>query len=362
MVWTSAVCSGERFDGTMYLGVIVKRAYRMGPRGLEPSDAAPVIHREAVTRPCGDDALLQHDSDLLCFDKALTDVIVLGSAHSSRPVTSLDTGVCVGGLRREVRVTGKRCLRVRADGVLSATPAESFRSMPLGWEHAYGGRDVDAERRLGFDADGARCALETLDAEASERVGAISDPRNRHGRGFCLDVERRRLDGMELPTQSDPGDAGGLERLLARSPLDWALRPVPAGYGPIDPLTFPRIAHAGVWPASDKGMPEPGSVDPLFANCAALGMASRLEGGERVSLRHLHRRSDLVELELPRQRPRLLIEPPNTRTFELCAKLDTVLLEPDEDRVTLTWSGAMDVGGVFPEALCEEVRHAAIWN
>jgi hypothetical protein len=39
-----------------------------------------------------------------------------------------------------------------------------------------------------------------------------------------------------------------------------------------------------------------------------------------------------------------------------------VLLEPEIDRVTLTWAGALPVAAVYPDAMVDEMRHGVVWS
>ena len=103
--------------------------------------------------------------------------------------------------------------------------------------------------------------------------------------------------------------------------------------------------------------------DPRAFNVAAPGLGlARLQGNEKVTLWHLSPRAEVLELRLPGDRPQILIEPPGTRTYELEPVLGTVLLEPDEDRVTMTWTGALPVAAPYGAEQCEELRHAVVWN
>jgi hypothetical protein len=358
------------------LGLLVKVAYRMeGDLRLTRLPEGPPVHLEPVygSRTPEGERQLMHDSDRLAFRKPCTDVLLQGSAHSTRgSVVELDTGLSVGSMRKRVRVRGDRRLRADAPGPLGAADSEGFVAMPLDWAHAYGGRDVHAERK----------AARSADAPPEARWGTCAYPRNRVGRGFFLDTSRERLDGVLLPNLDDPEDPVEPERILAADTLDWADRPLGASYGPIDVLTVPRcffhlvrpdwrpdsrplreMALGCVGPADlrDRHLAEP--PDPRVFCCAPAGLArERLRGNERISLWHLHRSFELLELDLPAERPRLLLEPPGAGVREMPAQLQTVLIEPDEDRVTLTWTGSMPVAAVFPESMCREMRHGVIWE
>jgi hypothetical protein len=372
----SIVHSWTTTDGSPRLGVLAKRSYRIEPgRRATPLAEVPDIHLEPVLgeeNERGEPPLL-HDTDLLAFERPLTDVLLRGQAHSTQGnVVELDTGLELGSARKKVRARGARRVLVGSDGRLAASAAEPFASMPLEWTRAYGGRDRHAEER----------AQRRRHLAPEDALGTIVYPRNRAGRGFYSDVDRDRLSGELLPNLDDPEDPVEPRRLLARGPGDWVDRPTAAGYGPIDWLTFPRcmfhllrpdwdppaatireLALGALGPGDlrDRGFDE--APDPRWANSAPAGLAvCRLQGHERARLWHLHRQHELLELELPGERPRLLLEPPNAGVREMQPLLQTVLIEPDEDRLTLTWTGSILVAAVFPEPMCREMRHAVVWE
>jgi hypothetical protein len=102
--------------------------------------------------------------------------------------------------------------------------------------------------------------------------------------------------------------------------------------------------------------------DPRVQNCAPAGLAvCRLRGGERVSLWNLHRHHELLEFDLPADTPRIMVELPGVGTREMEPLLHTVLIEPDDDRVTLAWAGSIDVAAPYPEEMTRTLRCAAIW-
>ncbi len=80
-----------------------------------------------------------------------------------------------------------------------------------------------------------------------------------------------------------------------------------------------------------------------------------------MSLWNLHPAHEVWELTLPGDSPRLLLQPPGCDAAELPARLQTVHVEPDEDRVTLTWTGTLAVAAPFPEDMCDTMRKAARW-
>ncbi len=378
----ATVVHSSSLDERACVGLITKRVYRLHSGRLGAGSPAPIV-REAVYRELGeDDVSLVTDSDLYGLQKPTTDILLAGSAFSHHgSVSELRTALIAGAARKSVLVTGDRVLRVGVDGTLSASAPQPFERMRLGWHRAYGGRDLGTEQaRHNQGRTRSRTSPPSLE-EVLEHA-SIAYPRNRQGRGFFVDRERRRLDGVPLPNLSDPEDPIELKRLLAVDPCDWIDRPMPAGYGPIGALTFPRCFRYGLGIVCSRrtlpvreialgalrghevdALEEPRGADAHAFNCAPPGLATtRLFGGERIELFNLHRSAARFTFELPAERPRLVIEPPNAGSFELEAKLATVFIEPDEDRVTLTWAGATAAAGIYTPEACAQMRHAAIWN
>jgi hypothetical protein len=237
--------------------------------------------------------------------------------------------------------------------------------MPLSWERAFGGQDAPPPGSIW--------------GELFPEV-PVTYPRNAYGQGFFLDRDRKRAHDSPAPNLDDPDDPVTPERLFAPAPGAWLDLPVAACFEPIDWCTFPRSAFGPAVPAevpvrevfevrtgacSRADAVRRGARAPYLRifNCAPAGLAqARLRGGERVVLWHVHRSAPMVEFDLPRERPRLYLKPRGCHAHELAAQLQTVLIEPDEDRVTLTWSGTLDVAAPYPEEMCITMERAVRWE
>src|SRR5262249_23495845 len=96
---------------------------------------------------------------------------------------------------------------------------------------------------------------------------------------------------------------------------------------------------------------------PRVYNMAPSGLAvCRLRGNERVRLWNLHREHAVLEFDLPDDEPRLSIDVPGVGARKLEPRLGTVRIQPDLDRVVLTWSGFIEVATVYPEELLATMR------
>jgi hypothetical protein len=383
MTTSTLLLSGQIPGGGPCLAIIANRAYRIEPghRATPLPDAIPVSIEPSYAPSSNESAgrRLVEEAHATAIGKPLTDVLVRGAARSLRgPVPVVETGVRVGAARKAVRAVGNRRIAVGIAGLSFSSP-EPFIEMPLLWDHAYGGRDQHAERL--FAEREPRASFGLRDDLAPFKLQVLY-PRNGAGRGYALDLDRARLDGARAPNLEDPTDPVTPDRLLSVTTNDWIDRPVAACYEPIDVFTFPRAAFF-IRPAFDpparpvhevsvgavlredleKKLDLCNLTNPRMYNAAPAGLAvCRLEGAERVSLWNMHARHELLELDLPDDRPRLLIEPPGVAPRELRPLLQTVLVEPDADRVTLTWAGVLPVAMPYPEEMVASMRHGVVWS
>jgi hypothetical protein len=371
-------------DGKSYLCLTAKRAYsiRQGERAEPLAEVPPIVSEAEYTASESAAAeRLVADSDLFPGLKPVTDVIVRGTAYSHRgAATSFRASVRVGPVARTVQVWGDRTIELGRGGALTFSTPRPVASVPLVWDRAYGGRDEHAEEKL-YAPRGAG-ALSPRDGRPA-RMGPLTYPRNPAGRGFFVDVDRERMAGRPAPNLEDPLDPVTPDRLAAPSYRAWIDCPAAGCFEPIDVFTFPRAVfflpaaferpkrelheeRIGVVSLEeiDRRMTGfDGRVDPRAFNGAAPGMAKvRLAGGERAELQNLHPRHPIFEFDLPGDVPELLLEPPGVRPCQLAPSLQTVLIEAERDRVTLTWAGLLEVAMPYPEERVESMRRAVVWD
>ncbi|MEJ7731855.1 MAG: DUF2169 domain-containing protein [Polyangiaceae bacterium] len=360
--------------GASWIALIAKRAYSFE----SDREARSILgHDEIVRSPVFGEPdahgfrSLAQDTDLFAAEKLLTDVLVDGHVHARSSVTRVDVALKVGVVSKRVRVHGDRMFTPGATATRFEQPA-AFTRLPLTWQRAYGGVDRGTRGHIGSKHWGAR-----------KRGGmwpVLAYPRNPLGTGFMTDAEG---DGRPtaLPNFEDPDDPVTPARLVPTSPDSWLDLPVAAGFGPIDPLTFPRslfalcpvfetprrpvrelatgaVLREELASALERGRP----ASKRIYNCAPAGQAiCRFVGGETVSLLNLHPERELVHFQLPRTKPQLLVEPPGCRAREVEPLLQTVRIEPDQGRVTLTWAGKLQVAFPFSEEDCARMRAAAVF-
>ena len=236
-----------------------------------------------------------------------TDVLLIGRAWGPQGQAVHETLVRVLAAERQksIRVIGDRVWQ--SDG--APTAPEPFEAMPLVWERAFGGAHP-----LGEDM--------------------LAEERNPIGVGFAGKRSAEELAGQPVPNLETPG-----QPLVRQGQIH-----TPACFAPTAPHWLPRRAFAGtydeVW--QRKRAPYlPTDFDPRFLQCAApeLAFDRYLRGGEPIEI-HGASPEGPIAFPIPAANLRVgvrvaggLEHPP--------VNLETVLLEPDDNRVSLTWRAAL---------------------
>jgi hypothetical protein len=299
-------------QGVDTVWTIVRATYELrGNAALPAVEQIPVADSDVYSGAVGQSSITMPTD--LYHAKPGTDVLLVGSAKApgGRPTTEVDVRLAVGTVDKTIRVIGERRWTGR---VRSASPSEPepFDTMPLVWERAFGGVDV---------------------IDGKEPVISFEE-RNPVGTGFRVRNGRKELEGMKLPNLEDPSQR-------VRHPLD---RPEPVCFGPVAPLWEPRRSFAGTYDAAwqrERAPYLPYDFDSRFFQAAPLDQVieKHPEGGEVVEL-------DGVDREGPRRfalpRERFLVNHRIDRAyFEEQAKLDTVLIDVDQNRLTLVFRAAL---------------------
>jgi hypothetical protein len=256
---------------------------------------------------------LRYDSDLLGA-KPVTDLLLVANAHApgGRAAPTVPVSLRVGPLQKQLLVHGERVYRNGVTGLTTSAP-EPFTTRPIRYELAFGGIDLS-------DPD-----------PRNHRI----DERNPIGRGLArrtAQLADRPAHAIEYPG-ANPASSG------------------PAGFGPIDPAWLPRRALAGTyddrWARTKKPL-LPDDFDPAYALSSPTDqrLATPLVGGERVELVNMTPQGRLL-IELPR------ISLAFTSRFGARRephppRLATVLIEPEEHRLSLVWQSTLRVSA--PEA------------
>jgi hypothetical protein len=285
--------------------VVVKATYLRRPDGtlVVAPKQTPVRPADDVLEPGKDESSVRYPGDI-CTDKPGTDVVIVGEAVSSKPVAQLDVGVRVQDRNKLLRVHGERVFYKGAFG-LSIGPAAPFTRMPITYERAYGGKS---------------------------KVGHRREMRNPVGRGFDAAADD------PAPQIEDP-----------RAPISTALdRPPPTGIGAISSHWSPRLERMGTFDQAwrEKRIPlMPLDFDARSNSVASDGLwfEAGLPVGATIGVTNMTP-TGAWSVQLPAMPIRLAGKRRDGSTVEARPRVDTVLIEPLEDRVELTCRMAFPMG------------------
>lgn len=302
--------------GAETLLVIVKGTWIIERDGtLSPAGEQVPIRFHPVYRGQPGQSSLLFDSDVV-LQKPGTDCLLNGHAWAPRGrVGSLDVTFAVGPVRKTVRVFGERIWQKRLWFIALSKP-KPFESIPLAWEHAFGGAD-------------------TSWPDPAEHVWCQENP---VGRGVVAAKTKLQLDGLRLPNLENP--ASLIETTRAY--------PAPAGFGPIPIHWHPRaaLARGAHRQAGEEHLKQASDHhDVGFYSAAAPGLMTPqyLSGAEPVWVENAAQ-GGALRFALPGVRPQVRVRWAD-RSRDLPMALDTVTVEPDEKRVSLVWRGTSPAHG-----------------
>ena len=289
--------------------VVAKGTFTIQPDGtVEPAQAQEPVSLVAKFAGKPGASQLLRDAELVPAHPG-TDVVLNAVAHApqGQPVRELQVSVAVGPLAKTLVVVGERRWERGLLGLGASNP-EPFVTLPLRWEHAFGGSDPRGEG---------------------------SEPRNAAGCSFFASAGA--AIGGELPRIEAPHS-----RIH-----HWKERPTPAGFGAVAAGWSPRREHAGTFDESwstERAPLWPVDYDERFHVSATEGLwaPAGLRGGETVTLTNLS-----VEPVLRFTLPRVFLGFATHVTGSVIhhrPTLDRVIIEPELRRVLMVWRTSVPLG------------------
>lgn len=294
-------------NGANILRVVLKGAYIIHHNGdLQPAEQQPNIVMEDIY--WGEPGLssVRYESDINLF-KPYTDIIVNGHAHApkGRAVHEMDVSLEYDGrMLKQLRIVGDRNWEKGLIGWHKTAPMP-FVSMPIVYERAYGGSDEKG-----------------------------SEARNRIGTGYCTklksDFNKTLLPNIEYPKQ------------MIKSPGN---KSEPAGFGVISKNWEPRLSLAGTYDEDwlEERFPLlPHDFDMRFSQSVPQDQwIRRPKGGEVIRISGMNPEKP-IQLKLPLCFMDLGLRYTN-HDEDKHMDLDTILIEPDEHKLVLTWRASADI-------------------
>jgi hypothetical protein len=296
-------------SGRHHWVVAVKATFDIAPDGavrLADEQKPPLLAAEYLGKP--GESSVRYEADLGPM-KPTTDITLLGSAYApgSRPAATVEVSLRVDDMIKSLLVHGERVYFKGVRGLDVSSPVR-FARRPIVYELAFGGTDLS-------DTDPRKHGM---------------DRRNPLGRGFAASAKAlvdRPAPCIEVPG-SDPAKAG------------------PAGFGPIASYWSPRLELWGTydaqWQKSKKPL-LPDDYDEQATLCAPMDQrpSRHLYGGEVVELVNLTP-GGWLRFALPKIYPTFATAF-GARREEHRSRLTSVVIEPDESRLLMTWLTTLPV-------------------
>jgi len=242
--------------------------------------------------------------------KPRCDILLNGSAYApnGRPTTRVEAGIRIGNWSKRLAVVGARYWECDL-GAVGATPPQRFVSQRISYGVAFGGTDL-------FDDDPA------------QHAAYLPNP---IGLGFHKHLKKAWVDGKPLPLTEE------IDRSVATTD---GYRPM--SFGPVGRGWEPRFRLAGTYDADwfehhfpflppdfdaryFQAAPEDQQVAPGF-----------FEAGAEVFLTNLTPTGQ-CRFRVPPFAAPVTVFPKNGLRENYTAAIDTLLIEPDDRRFTLTW-------------------------
>jgi len=307
---TAGYNMGLEPSGRELLVVVIKGTFVLPKPGEQvrlADEQLPLIMADTFTGAPGFSAPVQEID--FAPRKHRCDVLLTGHARApaGTQVTRMRAGLRVGPMEKSFDVVGDRVWQAGLTGIRASDP-QPFTEMPVSYDRAFGGADRHSPDDM-------------------EHVAYLPNP---VGRGWHKHLRNEWVDGTPLPNIEAIGDGVSF-------PTD---RRKPVALGPVGRGWPQRACHAGTY--DDAWLADvfpflPQDFDERYYQAVSEDqqlplpkgpVEVRLEGFATDGPRHFV----LPAFEAP-----VCILPRNGEHRELRAELDTLVIEPDEDRLALTW-------------------------
>lgn len=288
-------------DGVDTLLIVVKATFTLSPTLAVAEKQAPVVMADEHWGEPGQSSVKYGGE--LHLGKPGTDVVLVGQAWApqQRPLPESAVMLRVADRKKMVVVAGDRVWK----GSSPSAP-KPFVSVPLVYERAYGGSHMVGDR---------------LYCEEGNPVGC----------GFVGKRSKSEFEGQPVPNVEDP-----LKRMFSLGDVV-----PPAGFGFIAPSWQARRQYAGTYDEAwqkTRAPYLPKDFDPRYFHAAPADFIfpRPFVGGEPISVAGASPDGPM-NFELPRCRLDLSVTLAGKSQTPSPPSLETVIIEPDANRVCISW-------------------------
>lgn len=309
---------GLEKSGHHCIVVVAKATFKM-PNSIdeeailkEPKEQMEVYHTDIYTGVKGESAVL-YENDFAPF-KPKCDVILNGSAYSypQEETTLKVVQLSIGTLDKSFYVIGER---IWEEGIfnpkISAT--KSFSKQVISYDVAYGGFDLNPDKPSQNDEN------------------YVPFEANPIGQGYAPYLDNYSLLGKPLSQT---------EELHRGATSIRGKKYLPQSFGVVARHWYPRYTFGGTYDAQweEKVKPFlPENFDERFYQCSPQEQQiPYIQGGEEVTLKGLTRNGEST-FKLPKLDVAMEVIRSNGDREKLIAVIDTLILEPDEERFSMVY-------------------------
>lgn len=302
-------------SGRELLVVVIKGTFCI-PREGEPAgrfalheQQVPLIMADTFAGEPGLSAPI-NEADFAAY-KPACDILLNGSVYAphGRATARVEVAIQIAGWSKRFAAVGARHWDC-SFGAMRATPPQPFVKQPVSYNVAFGGADLSHDD----PAQHAVCV------------------RNPAGTGFHKNLEAELIDNSALPLTEE----------LGRGVTDTVGDYLPMAFGPVGRSWEPRVRFAGTYDETwlEHHFPFlPPDFDRRYYQSAPVDQQlppGFFDGGAQVVLTNLTP-DTVTRFDVPGLRAPVAVFPRSGPRENYLATLDTLLIEPDDDRFCLTW-------------------------
>jgi hypothetical protein len=229
-----------------------------------------------------------------------------GYAPDGRPTDRITVSLRIGNWSKSFAVVGNRVWLTA--GGLRATSPTPFTKMPISYDHAFGGVDQHHE-------------------DPGQHAAFMPNP---SGSGFHKHLNTEWLEGTPLPNTEESGVTVTQPNCTYR----------PMSFGVIGRHWDPRYRYGGTY---DQHWLEnifpflPADFDEQYYQSASLDQQLSLPVGEQIVSMVNLTADGRRDFALPHFEAPICVFPKTGEREDFKAPIDTIVMEPDLERVTMTW-------------------------
>jgi hypothetical protein len=302
--------AGLEPSGRELVVVVIKGTFTIPARGMQPElseNPVALVDADVFSGDPGVSSTL-YESDY-APRKPRCDILLNGSAHApaGRPATEVPVAMRVGRMTKSFNVVGRR-FWIKPVTACIPSRAEPFVKQIISYDVAFGGRDVshpDPSKHRWYEANFA-------------------------GTGFHTNLEAKAVEGHLLPNTERPDDS-------VKHPSG---NYQPMAFGAVGRAWQPRAKLAGTydkkWLEEHYPFLAPDFDERYYQAAPPDQQHDYLVGGEEVALFNLTPEGK-THFVLPTMQIPVTFYPADGEPERVLSVCDTLLIEPDAGRFTMTW-------------------------